>query len=120
MFISPALAQEAAKTASETGDGNFLVSMLPLFLILIVFYVIVIMPQNRRFAEHRRMIDNLRRGDKIVTAGGIVGTVKKVMDDGELMVEIADNVQVKIMASTIMSLKSKGEESLAATESKAA
>lgn len=105
MFISPALAQSATQAAPE---GSFLISMLPLLLIFVVFYLMVIRPQNKRLIEHRRMINELQKGDKVVTGGGLVGTVKKVVEGSdEVVIEIAEGVQVKAVRSTIMAVRDK-------------
>ena len=116
MFISQAWATDAvtagAATATEAASGGtqgFLVSMFPLLIILLIFYVMVLRPQNKRIAEHRNLISNLRRGDKIVTGGGIIGTVKKVVADDEVQVEIADGVVVRVVSGTIMTLRSKAD-----------
>ncbi len=112
MFISQAWAQEAATSATDAASGgpqSFLVSMFPLLIILLIFYVMVLRPQNKRISEHRNLIANLRRGDKVVTGGGIIGTVKKVVSDDEIQVEIADGVIVKVVSGTIMTLRTKAE-----------
>ena len=79
MFISNAWAGEAADLAAE--DPSFFVTMLPLLLVFVIFYVMILRPQNKRIAEHRSMINSLRRGDRVVTAGGLVATVKKLSGD---------------------------------------
>ncbi|MCB1969927.1 MAG: preprotein translocase subunit YajC [Geminicoccaceae bacterium] len=102
MLISPAYAQAAA----PAGGGDFFVSLLPLILIFVVFYFLLIRPQQKRAKDHRAMIDNLKRGDQIVTSGGIFGKITKV-EDTFLMVEIAKDVQVKIAKGTVSELASK-------------
>ena len=82
----------------------------PLLLIFVIFYFLLIRPQQQRVKTHQQMVDSVRRGDTVVTAGGIVGKVAKVKDDGELMVEIADNVQVRVLKSTLTEVRSKGGE----------
>ncbi len=107
MFISPAFAQEAtdAATATAAGAPGLFMSMLPLILILFIFYIMVIRPQNKRMTEHRAMLQALTKGDKVVTAGGIVGTVSKMINDDEVLVEIANGVQVSVVRHTIMMKK---------------
>ena len=107
MFISPAFAQEAADAATATAAGapGLFMSMLPLILILFIFYIMVIRPQNKRMTEHRAMLQALTKGDKVVTAGGIVGTVSKMINDDEVLVEIANGVQVSVVRHTIMMKK---------------
>ncbi len=108
MFISPAFAQEAADATATAAAGSpgLFMSMLPLLLILFIFYIMVIRPQNKRMTEHRAMLQALTKGDKVVTAGGIVGTVSKMINDDEVLVEIANGVQVSVVRHTIMMKKS--------------
>lgn len=113
MFISPAFAQEATEAAAPAAAGDsagFLMSMLPLLLIFFVFYLMVIRPQNKRLIEHRQMINNLQKGDKVVTGGGLVATVKKLVGDEEVVLEIADGVEVTAMRHTLMMKKNKTEQ----------
>ena len=123
MFISPALAQDAASVTTDAAAGgpeSFLVSIVPLLIILLIFYVMVLRPQNKKFSEHRNMLASLRRGDKVVTGGGIIGTVKKILSDDEVLVEIAEGVQVKIVSGTIMTLRTKADPVAGTSESEAA
>jgi len=101
MFVSPAHAQAAAP-----GGGDFFVSLLPLLLIFVVFYFLLIRPQQKKMKDHRALIEGIKRGDQVLTAGGIVGKVTKV-EDAMLMVEIAPNVQVKVAKGTISDLINK-------------
>lgn len=108
MFITPAFAESATETAAAATPGaGILTSMLPIFLILAVFYVVVIRPQNKRLQEHRNMINNLQKGDKVITAGGLIATVKKTVGDDEVVLELAEGVQVNAIRSTIMTVRSK-------------
>lgn len=102
MLISPAFAQAADQTA------NTFVQFVPLLLIFVVFYFLLIRPQQKKMKEHKAMLEAVRRGDRIVTNGGIIGLVTKV-DDRELTLEIADNVRVKVMRDMIASVVSKTE-----------
>ena len=105
MLISTAYAQGAAG-----GSGGFdVVSLLPLILIFVVFYVLLIRPQQKKMKEHRNMVAMLRRGDKVVTGGGLIGTVSKVVSDGELQVEIAEGVKVRVLRGTVSEVLSKTE-----------
>ncbi|MGK9165014.1 preprotein translocase subunit YajC [Inquilinus limosus] len=106
MFISEAYAQAADPGAA--GGAGLLVQFAPLILIFVVFYFLLIRPQQKRAKEHRDMLAALRRGDRIVTGGGIVGTVQKVADD-ELTVEIAENVRVKVIRSTVTTVLARTE-----------
>ena len=105
MFISTAFAQEAG---AADGGGGILIQILPLVLIFVVFYLLLIRPQQKRMKTHREMLGALRRGDRVVTGGGIVGTVTKAGDD-ELTVEIAEGVRVRVLRSTVSQVMSKTE-----------
>ena len=105
MFISQALAQ----SAGIPGMGDFAGMILPLLMIMIVFYFLLIRPQQKRQREHSELINTVSRGDTVVTSGGIVGKVNKVVDDKELLVEIADNVKVRVVRSAISDVRFKSE-----------
>lgn len=103
MLISPAYAQ----AAGPSGAFDF-ISLLPLVLIFVVFYFLLIRPQQKKMRDHRSMVDALKRGDQVVTAGGIIGKVAKVeQGDNTVMVEIAQNVQVKVARHTISDILNK-------------
>jgi len=106
MFVTPAYAQAAGGAG---GEPNFLMSMLPLVLIFVIFYFLLIRPQQKRQKEHKSMVENLRRNDQVVTAGGIVGKVTKVSEGDEVEVEIAANVRVKLLRQTISAVLAKTE-----------
>ncbi|MBW4708481.1 preprotein translocase subunit YajC [Roseobacter sp. YSTF-M11] len=82
---------------------------VPLILIFAIMYFLLIRPQQKKVKEHQAMVSALRRGDQVVTQGGIVGKVAKVKDDGELELEIADGVKVRVIQSTIATVLSKTE-----------
>lgn len=103
MFVSPAYAQAGAPT------GGGFEAFIPLILIFVVFYFLLIRPQQKRMRQHREMVAAVRRGDRVVTAGGIIGQVTKVVNDNEVMVEIADNVRVRVVKSTISDVLAKTE-----------
>ena len=84
-----------------------LTGLLPIVLIFVVFWFLLIRPQQKRMKEHKAMIANLRRGDKVVTGGGIIGTVTKVLDEGELEVEIATDVKVRVARATVTEVLNK-------------
>ena len=105
MFISPAFAQAAGASPQDT----LTTFILPMALIFVVFYFFMIRPQQQKAKQLRTMLDALRRGDRVVTAGGIIGTVAKVEGDQEVTVEIAENVRVKVVRSTITSVLAKTE-----------
>ena len=79
-------------------------AFLPLILIFGVFYILLIRPQQKKVKAHREMLNNLRRGDKIITSGGIIGTVNKVADNRELQVQISENVEIKIAPGMVADL----------------
>lgn len=106
MFISPALAQDAA---TATGALGGLQAFLPLILIFVIFYFLLIRPQQKRMKEHKAMLAAIRRGDRIVTNGGLIGSVVKVVNDQELSVEVADGVRVRVMRDMVASVMSKTE-----------
>ena len=91
------------------GDGGFLIQLVPFLLIFIILYFLIIRPQQRRAKEHQAMIGAIRRGDTIVTSGGLIGRVVRVIDDNEVSVEIATDVKVKISRGSIAEVRSKGE-----------
>jgi len=105
MFATPAYAQ----AAGEAGGTSFITSMFPLILIFVIFYFLLIRPQQKRSKEHKLTVANLRRGDQVVTAGGILAKVTKVIDDDEVEVEISQGVKVKLIRSTITGVLSKTE-----------
>jgi len=90
-------------------NDPFLLNILPLVLLFGIFYFLIIRPQQQRTKAHQAMVAAVKRGDTVVTAGGLIGKVSKVKDDGEVMVEIADNVQVRVLKSTLTEVRSKGE-----------
>lgn len=103
MFVTPAYAQSAA------GGFGGATQFIPLILIFAIMYFLLIRPQQKKMKEHKAMVSTLRRGDQVVTQGGIVGKVSKVKEDGEVEVEIATGVKVRVIQSTIASVISKTE-----------
>lgn len=110
MFITPAYAQAAGGAGGAASFTQF----IPLILIFVIMYVLMIRPQQKKMKEHKAMVEALRRGDMVVTQGGIVGKVSKVKEDGELEVEIADGVKVRVIKGTIAQVLSKTEPAAAA------
>ena len=85
--------------------------LIPLILIFVIFYFFLIRPQQKKIKEHKIMVENLKRGDKVITVGGIIGTIDRIVDGEKVEVEIADNVKVEIIKSTgIQSLVTAGQE----------
>ncbi len=102
MFVTPAYAQAQGATGIET-----LWSFLPIILIFFVLYFLLFRPQQKKQREHQAMVDAVKRGDQVVTAGGIVGKVVKVGEEGRITVEIAPNVKVEVLRSTLADVLSK-------------
>jgi preprotein translocase subunit YajC len=105
MFISPAYAQ----VAGGTPGGDIISMILPLVMIMGVFWFLLIRPQQKRLKEHQELVKNVRRGDTVVTGGGIVGKVHKVLDDNEITLEIAENVRIRVLKSSISEVRARGE-----------
>ena len=115
MLISPAYAQAGGAPA-----GFDFISLMPLVLIFVVFYFLLIRPQQKKMKAHREMIAAVKRGDKVLTAGGIIGTVVKVEDsDDVLLVEIAKDIRVRVARSTISDLLNKPQAGKAPADSRA-
>lgn len=104
MLISEAWAQSGG-----AGGSDFLVQLFPLVLIFIVFYFLLIRPQQAKMRQQREMLGGVKRGDRVVTGGGIIGLVTKVIGDNELQVELADGVRVRIIKQTITDILTRGE-----------
>lgn len=116
MFISTAFAQSATDTAqAAAAEPSLLVSMAPLVLIFIVFYFLVIRPQNKRIVEHRKMVNNLSKGDKVVTGGGLHATVKKLSGDEDVVLDLGGGVEVTALRHSLMMVR----DAKKATEKKA-
>ena len=108
MLISPAYAQSVGGI-----DQSALVQFLPLVLLFVVFYLLLIRPQQKKQKDHRAMLDALRRGDRVVTGGGFFGTVSKVVSPEEVEVDLAPNVRVRVLRSTISSVLAKPDPAAA-------
>ena len=87
-------------------DGQF-AQFIPLILIFVIFYFFLIRPQQKRVKDHKAMVESLKRGDEVITSGGIIGVVDRIMEDDRIEVTLADNVKVQIIKSTITSLLKK-------------
>jgi preprotein translocase subunit YajC len=105
MFISPAFAQSAGAANST----SFLIQLIPFVAIIAIMYLLIIRPQQQRMKAHQAMIAAVKRGDVVVTSGGIIGKVVKVLDNDEVEVEIAKEVRIKVVKSTIADIRSKTE-----------
>ena len=105
MFITPAYAQ----AAGAPGMGDFVGMILPLVMIMAVFYFLLIRPQQRKMKDHQEMLKKVSKGDTVITSGGLIGKVIKVVDDNELQVEIGENIKVRVLRSGIADVRAKGE-----------
>jgi preprotein translocase subunit YajC len=112
MFISQAWAQ----AAGGAGGSDFLVQLFPLVLIFVVFYFLLIRPQQSKMKAQKEMLGGVKRGDRVVTGGGIIGLVTKVIGDNELQVELAEGVRVRIIKQTITDILTRGESVRGAKE----
>jgi preprotein translocase subunit YajC len=112
MLISAAYAQGTGITGLFDNQSA-LIQFLPLVLIFVVFYFLLIRPQQRKAKDHKTMLDALRRGDRVVTGGGIIGTVARVENPEEVTVDIADGVRVRVLRSTISSVLAKPDPAAA-------
>ena len=106
MLITPAYAQAAAG-----GDANsMLMSLLPFAFIFVIMYFLILRPQQKKVRDHADLVKNIRRGDTVVTTGGLVGKVTKVVDDDQIEFEISDGVRVRQMRQMISGVRAKGEQ----------
>jgi preprotein translocase subunit YajC len=106
MLITPAYAQSSLFGGDS---GGMITSLLPLILIVVIMYFLVLRPQQQRVKQHQAMVKALRRGDTVVTNGGLVGKVTKVVDEDQIEVEISDGVRVRQMRSMVSEVRAKGE-----------
>ena len=90
-------------------NGQGIAQFIPLILIFVIFYFFLIRPQQKRVKDHKTMVESLKRGDEIITSGGVIGTIDRVMEDDRIEVVIGENVKVQIIKSTITSLLKKEE-----------
>jgi len=107
MFITPAFAQ--GLFGGGANGSSMVVQFMPLILIIVIMYFLILRPQQRKVKQHQEMIKALRRGDTVVTNGGLVGKVTKVVDDDQIEVEISDGVRVRQMRSMVTDVRAKGE-----------
>lgn len=106
MLITPAFAQ----AAGAAGDTNsMLMSLLPFALIFVIMYFLILKPQQKKLKDHQELVKNIRRGDTVVTSGGLVGKVTKVVDDDQIEMEISDGVKIRQMRQMVSGVRTKGE-----------
>ncbi|MCG2842809.1 preprotein translocase subunit YajC [Sandaracinobacter sp. RS1-74] len=115
MFSSPAYAQAAG--GAPGGTEAFLIQIVPLILLFVIFWFLIIRPQQQKLKSHRAMVDAVKKGDDVVTGGGLVGKVTKVTD-GEVEVELAPNVKVRAVKGTLSAVTPRGTPA-AANDAKA-
>ncbi len=102
MFITPAMAQDASP-----GGTSFLIQLLPFILIFAIMYLLIIRPQQKRLKAHREMVASIKRGDTVVTAGGLIGKVARVVDDYQIEVDLASDVRVNVVRATLSEVRSR-------------
>lgn len=105
-FITPAYAQTAGAPSS---NAEVLIQMAPFAIVLLILYFLIMRPQQQRAKAHQQMVANIRRGDVVVTNGGLVGKVTKAVDESEIEIEIAPNVRVRQSRTAISEVRAKGE-----------
>jgi preprotein translocase subunit YajC len=104
MFITPAFAQGA-----PAGGSDMLFQVAPFALIFVIMYFLILRPQQKRAKDHQTLVSQLRRGDTVVTSGGLVGKITKVVDDNEVEVQIAEGVRVRQLRQMVTEVRAKGE-----------
>ena len=105
MLVTPAYAQ----AAGASGAGSLIGSMLPLVLIFGIMYFLLIRPQQKKMKDHQAMLAKVAKGDTVVTNGGLIGKVVRVVDDHELLVEVGENVKVRVLKAGLSDVRAKGE-----------
>jgi preprotein translocase subunit YajC len=104
MLITPAYAQ-----SPFGGSTDMITSLLPFVLIFVIMYFLILRPQQKRVKSHAEMVKNVRKGDTVITSGGLIGRVTKVVDDDQVEIEVADGVRVRQMRSMVSDVRAKGE-----------
>lgn len=109
MFITSAFAQAAGSAPAAPGASDIVLQMAPFGLILVIMYFLILRPQQKKAQEHQKMIGGVRRGDTVITSGGVIGKVTKAGEGDQIEVEIAPNVRVQVLRGMIAEVRSKGE-----------
>ena len=107
MFVTEAFAQAASPAGG--GTSELLISILPFVAVFAIMYFLIIRPQRTQMKRREEMLKNIRRGDTVITGGGIIGKVTKVMDTGELEVQIAETVKIRVIQGSVTEVRVKGE-----------
>ena len=94
-----------AYAASHPGGGDIILQLLPFLLIFLIIYFLILRPQQKRVKDHKMMIDSLKKGDTVITQGGLIGKISKVTSDQEIEIQIANDVKVKIVRGMISDIK---------------
>ena len=108
MLISPAFAQ-GLFGGGGGGANDMLLSLMPFILIFVIMYFLILRPQQKRVKQHQEMVTALRRGDTVVTSGGLVGKITKVVDDNEIELQLAEGVRVRQLRQMVTDVRAKGE-----------
>jgi preprotein translocase subunit YajC len=103
-FVTPAYAQ-----AAMPGGADVIMQLAPFGIILVIMYFLILRPQQKRAKNQQELVKNVRRGDVVITTGGLIGKVTKAVDDAEVEVEIAPNVRVRLLRQMISDVRAKGE-----------
>jgi len=99
------------QATGQSQQGNFLFSFAPLLFMIVIFYFLLIRPQQKKQKEHKNMLSQIKKGDRVLTNGGILGLIERVKDDGNLIIKVADNVKIEFAKSSVASLiKGSGQE----------
>jgi preprotein translocase subunit YajC len=106
MFITPAFAQGIGGLG---GNSDMIMSLLPFAGIFVIMYFLILRPQQKRVKAHQELVKNVRRGDTVITSGGIIAKVTKVIDDEQIEIEVADGVRARQLRSMISDVRAKGE-----------
>ena len=109
MFVTPAYAQAAGAAPAGGGINDILIQLMPILLLVVIFWFLIFRPQQKRLKAQQAMLSAIKRGDTVVSTGGIVGKVTKAVDGEDLEVEIATGVKVKLVRSMVADVRSKGE-----------
>ncbi len=106
-FLIASILSVSTLFAEGGGAGFDMMQLIPLALIFVIFYFLILRPQQKKTRAHQEVLKELRRGDRVVTAGGLLGTVDKIINDGEISLEIADKVKVRVVKATVTEVLSK-------------
>jgi len=109
MFVTPAFAQAAGAPTTGGGITDIIIQLMPILLLVVIFWLLIFRPQQKRLKAQQAMLSAIRRGDTVVTTGGIVGKVTKAVDGEDLEVEIAPNVKVRLVRGMISDVRTKAE-----------